>query len=135
MSITLTARRRASSKSMTSRVKKKVHALSRAAAMKMTWVVLVLQGAVLLTFTLVPAKMPPKLPMMDLLWAASRKADFYPLVLLLVCGPVLSMAAWTVRGTHRALTVLGWMAFLTVVFAFHLERVKIMLRVLAWEYL
>jgi len=135
MAMTLTARRRASSKTVTARVKKKVHALSRAAAMKLTWVVLVLQGAVLLTFALVPAKMPPRLPLMDLLWAASREAEFYPLVVLLIGGPALSLAAWTVKGTHRALLVLGWMAFLTVIFTFHLPRVKIMLRVLAWEYL
>jgi len=138
MQITLTkaaARRRKKQQSLAHRARKRLEAAGRATAMKLTWAVAALQGAVLLTFALVPANTPPRLPLMDLLWAASRKPQFSPLVALLVGGPVLSALAWQARGTHRALLVIFWSAFLAVVVAFHLERVRMMLRVLAWQYL
>lgn len=135
MPLTLTARRKAASKTVTAHARRKVVALSRSAAMKLAWMVAAMQGAVLLTFTLLPAKAPPRLPMMELIWAASRKPDFYPLVLLLTAGPILTVLAWQVRGIHRTLLFIFWTAFITAIFTFHLERVRIMLRVLAWEYL
>lgn len=138
MDIALTraqARRRKKQKSLTQKARKRLQAAGRATAMKLTWAVAALQGAVLLTFALVPAKVPPRLPLADLFWAASRKPQFYPLVALLVAGPLLSALAWHARGPHRALLVIFWSAFITVVFAFHLERVRMMLRVLAWQYL
>ncbi len=135
MEITLTSRNRRKQATIAQKAKKKVAAASRATAAKLTWCVAALQGAVLLTFALVPAKMPPNLPLMDLLWAASRRPQFYPLIALLVGGPVLSGLAWQVKGRHRAVLVLFWVTFLTILFTFHMERVRIMLRVLALEYL
>ncbi len=135
MSLSLTLRGRQSKPSISRRAHKAVATLSRAAATRLTWCVAAMQGAVLLSFALVPARMPPNLPLMDLLWASSRRPQFYPLVALLIAGPVLSVLAWQVRGWHRLTLAICWTAFIFAVLTYHSDRIRLMLRVLANQYL
>ena len=138
MSITLTARgaeKRRKQNALTQRAKRKALAVSRSAAMQMTWIIAAIQATVLLVFTIVPAKTPPDLPLADLFWAASRKPQFYPLIAVITIAPALSLIAWCVKGTHRAWITVLWAAFIATTLAFHLDRVRLMLKVLANQYL
>lgn len=108
----------------------------RAIAERASLVVLALQGAVLLALAVTPGDPPggQTLTLWQLLWAASRKPTFYPLVGLLLAGPVLTLVAWRITGRHRAWLVAGWLVFLAVAVPFFGQRLVVMLRVLWWQY-
>jgi hypothetical protein len=108
----------------------------RMIAARLALAVLLLQGAVLLTWYVTPGE-PPRgqtLTMWQLLWASSRKATFYPLVALLVAGPVLTVLACRVDGRHRLWLVCGWVGFALVATHAFSHRLEVMLRVLWWQF-
>ncbi len=111
-------------------------ARKRAIAARLALVVLALQGAVLLALAMTPGDPPggARLTLWQLLWASARKPTFYPLVGLLVAGPVLTVVAWRLRGPHRSWLVLGWGAFLAIAVPVYGFRLAVMLRVLWWQY-
>jgi hypothetical protein len=98
----------------------------------MTWAVAALQGAVLLTFAVDPSDPPQAQGLFQLLWAAAHRPSFYPLVGLLVAGPVLTGLAWCVRGPHRPWLIASWAAFLPLAILWHAHRLNVMLRIL-WQ--
>ncbi|MCG8510989.1 MAG: hypothetical protein MI741_17335, partial [Rhodospirillales bacterium] len=63
------------------------HRQWRVLAIHLTWTVLALQGAVLLTLAMTPNKTPPDGRLFELLWASARKPQFYPLIALILFAP------------------------------------------------
>jgi hypothetical protein len=107
---------------------------SRWLAGRFTHGVLLLQGAVVLTFAVTPAWwQPPPGDWLALLWAWMRKPQFYPLVALLVAGPALSIAAALVPGWHRLVLTVAWAGFAAVMCVVWGDRVETMLWVLWWR--
>ena len=101
---------------------------------KLTWIVILLQGAMLLTLAVTPPMLlPPRVRFFELIWASMHEPTFYPLVALLIGGPVLSMAALRLRGLHRAWLVASWIAFGVVIYIYHQDRMITMLRALYWS--
>jgi len=93
-------------------------------------VVALLQGAVLLTFAVTPTRWLPKPgDVWSLIWAYFHQPQFYPLLALMVGGPVLTAVAWSVRGRHRAILVITWVVFTAALFYLWRERVVTMLYV------
>ena len=99
----------------------------------MSLVVMALQGAVLLTLVLTPTELPPRITLFELLWAAAREPEFYPLVALIGAGPVLTVMACQVRGGHRPWLAVTWGAFLVALLVGFGDRVALMLRILWWQ--
>jgi len=66
------------------------------------------------------------------LWAWMNRPAFYPLVALLVGGPILSVLAWRVKGAHRWVIVLSWVAFIAIALWAFPGKVESMLRVILW---
>lgn len=106
----------------------------RAIAARMTLGVVALQAAVLLAFAVTPGEPPAGGTLWQLLWAASRRPTFYPLVALLLAGPPLTVLAWRIAGPHRRWLVAGWVVFLAVAVPLFGHRIWVMLRVLWWRY-
>ena len=99
---------------------------------RLTWLVIALQSALLLTLWVTPTWQPPKVKLFELLWAWMHRPTFYPLIALTVAGPIASVMALSCRGKHRRWLLLGWLVFITVLVGWHGERVNTMARVLWW---
>ncbi len=108
--------------------------ITRRAAHWMTWAVVLLQGAMLLTLAVTPAAAPPRGTFFQLLWASARKPTFYPFVALLIGGPALTLLAWQMRGRDRAVLIASWFVFAGLTAHFFGERVMTMWRVVWWRY-
>ncbi len=102
------------------------------ACAKLTATVVLLQWSLLLTLWVTPTWTPPKMKFFELLWAWLHRPTFYPLVALVVGGPVLSVLAWAGRGTHRIWLVISWVAFAGAIHHWFSDRFMAMLRVLWW---
>jgi len=107
----------------------------RRMAVRLTWVVVGIQAALLVTLWVTPMWLPPKMRFMELLWAWMHRPTFYPLTVLVFAGPVLSGLAWCCPGRHRLWLVASWLGLVVVVFRFHHDRVTAMLRVLWWQWI
>lgn len=103
-------------------------------AQRLTLIVLAMQGALLVALAVTPGDPPTRGTLWQLLWAASRRPTFYPLVILLMAGPPLSWLAWQVRGVHRRWLAIGWGTFTALLLVFFSHRVDVMLRVLWWQF-
>lgn len=99
----------------------------------MTWTVVALQAALLLTLAVTPGDPPRASHLLQLIWAWMHKPTFYPLVALLCAGPPLSWLAWQTPGRHRAAIALAWALFLIVLATQFGERTAVMLRILWWQ--
>lgn len=99
----------------------------------MTWAVLALQAALLLTLAVTPTDPPGGPRLLELIWAWMHKPAFYPLAALLVGGPALTWIAWRTPGRHRTALVWAWTVFLIVLIGAFGERTAAMLRVLWWR--
>lgn len=106
----------------------------RRIAQRLALVVLALQGALLVALAVTPGDPPASGTLWQLLWAASRRPTFYPLVALLLAGPPLTWAAWRVRGVHRRWLAVGWGVFGIIAMTYFAGRLAVMLRVLWWRY-
>jgi hypothetical protein len=107
--------------------------MNKRRAQRATLAVLALQGAMLLTWWVTPAWDPPRLRLLQLLWAAAHRPSFYPLAALVVAGPLLTLLAWQRKGSHRHYLLAGWAVFLLVTFGFFARRALNMLDVLWWS--
>jgi hypothetical protein len=105
----------------------------RAVSHRLTWIVIGLQSALLLTLWVTPSDPPSGSHLMMMLWAWMHRPTFYPLVALLIGGPTLSWVAWQTPGRHRTAIVLAWCIFLTILLSAFGQRVVVMLRVLWWH--
>ncbi len=105
----------------------------RMLAIRMTWAVVALQGALLLTLALTPSDPPDGPHLLQLIWASMHRPTFYPLIALLCAGPPLTFLAWRSRGEHRAVLILSWIVFLAVMSTAFGERSLVMLRILWWH--
>ncbi|MEM7626447.1 MAG: hypothetical protein AAF333_12695 [Planctomycetota bacterium] len=84
--------------------------------------VITLQAVMLLTLAVTSAWSPPRLPLIEYLWVWASHASFYPMLLLLVGGPVLTWLACRMDAKKRGVMSLSWTAFaLTLVLAFGAE--------------
>lgn len=105
----------------------------RTISQRLTWVVIGLQSALLITMWATPSDPPSGPHLLRLLWAWMHKPSFYPLVALLIAGPPLTYLAWRTPGRHRAAIVAAWLIFLTILVTAFGERTWIMLRILWWH--
>lgn len=101
----------------------------------MTWGVVLLQTALLVTLAVAPRWNPPRGQFFEVVWAWMHKPSFYPFVALLIGGPVLTFLATQVKGLHRWWLVICWSAFFILLVNFFGERVMVMGRTLWWKYL
>ncbi len=100
--------------------------------MRLTCGVVVLQGAVLLTLWVTPTWTPPRIKLIELLWAWMHQPTFYPLAVLVAAGPVMTIAAWVGRGRHRLWLVVSWLVFAVIIVRSFGDRAEAMMRVLWW---
>ncbi len=99
----------------------------------MALVVLVLQVLVLVALALTPGEPPAmRMALLERLWAAARQPTFYPLIALLIGGPVLTLLALRMAGRHQAWLAMGWCGFAFVLMIAFGHRVAVMLDVLWW---
>lgn len=98
----------------------------------LTWLVVALQSAMLLTLWVTPTWQPPRVRLFELIWAWMHRPTFYPLAALMVVGPIASVMAWCCRGRHGRWLLLSWLVFLTIMAGGFSERVSTMARVLWW---
>lgn len=99
----------------------------------MTWSVIALQAALLLTLAVTPSDPPNGPHIRQLIWAWMHKPTFYPLIALLIGGPILTALAWRTPGKHRPALLLTWVLFLFVLISAFGERTLVMLRILWWH--
>jgi hypothetical protein len=99
----------------------------------MTWVVVLLHGAMLLTLAVTPTDPPPRCRLFELIWAWMHKPTFYPFAALLLAGPPCTIIAASLRGWHRLWLALSWAVFAAAVIALHGGRVEAMVRILWWQ--
>lgn len=99
-------------------------------ASRLTTLVIALQGALLLTLWVTPTWTPPQMRLLELLWAWMHRPTFYPLVALIIGGPLLTGVAWCWPGRHRLWLIVGWLGLIILLTQFHRERILAMLRVL-----
>lgn len=98
-------------------------------APRMVWIVILLQGAMLLTlFVTKPHPLTHRIRLAELVWAWMHQPAFYPLVALLVGGPVLSVMAMSMRGQHRVWLALSWAIFALLVYVYFPDRAVSMTR-------
>lgn len=103
-------------------------------APRLVWVVIALQGAMLLTLFVTQANsLPPRVRFFELMWAWMHEPVFYPLAALLVGGPVLSVMAMGVKGHHRWWLGLSWIVFAILVYIYFPDRTVSMVRALYWS--
>lgn len=96
-------------------------------------VVMALQAALLVTLWVTPSTLPPRLTLLELLWALPRRPTFYPLLAVLTAGPTLTLIACQLRGRHRIWLLIAWPMFVTVLVTLFGERVALMLRIVWWQ--
>lgn len=101
--------------------------------MRLTWIVVGLQAALLLTLAATPTDPPSGSHFWQLIWAWMHKPTFYPLVALICAGPPLTWLAWQTPGRHRAALVLAWAVFGFILFTAFAHRTLVMLRILWWQ--
>ncbi len=90
-----------------------------------------MQGAVLLTFAVTPSWWLPEAGgFWAMVWAYFHQPQFYPLVVLLIGGPMLTVVAWHTNGPHRTWLFVAWCVFLIVLFWHWQDRVVVMVDVL-----
>ena len=78
---------------------------------------------------------PPESRVFRLLWASRLDPlVFYPMFLVVTLGPVLSLAAWAVKGRHRWALGVTWALSLAVCLGVYPAQTRGMLRVLWWRY-
>lgn len=106
----------------------------RRIARYLTGIVAALQLVVLGAMWADPASEPLGLLPFQLLWAWMHQPSFYPLILALTIGPVVSVLAWRVRGPHRVWLVISWAVFAAVIYSCFYSRVMLKLDVLWWQY-
>ncbi|MFA9477070.1 hypothetical protein ACERK3_02060 [Phycisphaerales bacterium AB-hyl4] len=106
----------------------------RRVAEHMAMVVLALQATLLLTFQVTPSRLPPRLTLLELLWALPQRPTFYPFIAVFLAGPPLTVLACRVPGKHRTWLIVGWIIFLSLLLTFFGDRVSLMLRILEWQF-
>ncbi len=99
----------------------------------LTWGVVLLQCSLLVTLAVTPTWTPPRMKIAELFWAWLHKPEFYPLVALVVLGPILTFLATQIRGVHRWWLVICWSAFFILIVNFFGDRMLLMGRAL-WGY-
>ena len=107
----------------------------RQVAGRLTGVVVGCQAPFLVTLWVTPVWLPPKMRFIELVWAWMHRPTFYPLMVLVIAGPILSAVAWCCPGRHRLRLVASWLGLAVVLFWFHHDRVTAMLRVLWWQWI
>ncbi|MEX2213357.1 MAG: hypothetical protein WD768_04475 [Phycisphaeraceae bacterium] len=100
----------------------------------LTWGVVLLQTAMLVTLAVTPTWQPPRVTFFELIWAWMHQPTFYPFAALLIGGPALTILAWTIKGWHRAALVVAWCCFAVLLHHHFGERVGTMWRVIVWQY-
>lgn len=84
--------------------------------------VMALQAVMLLTLAVTTAWQPPPVRAIEYLWVWASHASFYPMLLLLIGGPVLTWLACRIDTKKRGVMTVSWAAFgLTLVLAFGSE--------------
>lgn len=92
-----------------------------------------LQAATVLAVALYSPVKPPEGTWPQRLWAAARLPMFYPLVMLIVTGPWITLAIWVLHRKLRAWTVASWLVFLWAVSYWQHQHFFAMLKVLWWR--
>ncbi|MEO1237531.1 MAG: hypothetical protein AAFX76_12155 [Planctomycetota bacterium] len=103
---------------------------------RMSWAlaaaVIVLQVGMLGTLAVTTQWDPPKVRVIEALWAWMQQVSFYPALLLLVGGPVLTWLACRMDRKRLRVLSVSWAAFgLTLVLAFGAEAQVVLLSL--WE--
>ena len=106
----------------------------RQLAQRMTALVAALHGALLLTLALDEDPLPWEVGLFELLWAAAHRPMFYPLVAVLIAGPVLTALAWRVPGRHRHYLLGIWGVSVLLLGTVFAERIRLMLEILHWRF-
>ncbi|MEM1108819.1 MAG: hypothetical protein AAGH99_09040 [Planctomycetota bacterium] len=84
--------------------------------------VVTLQAAMLATLAVTTQWQPPKVRVIEALWAWTQNASFYPMLMLLIGGPLLTWLALSLDRKKLAVLSASWAAFgLTLVLAFGAE--------------
>jgi hypothetical protein len=101
---------------------------------RLVWCVALLQAGMLLTlFVTRPAWYWTRSHLLGLLWAWAHQPAFYPLMALLLGGPLLSVMAWRIRGSHRAWLLVAWAVFIPLVLVYYPDQIRMMLDSLQWS--
>ena len=106
----------------------------RQLAGRLTLAVAALHGALLLTLALDEDPLPWEVGLFELLWAAAHRPMFYPLVAVLIAGPVLTALAWRVPGRHRHYLLGIWGVSVLLLGTVFAERMRLMLEILHWRF-
>ncbi|MEM1356516.1 MAG: hypothetical protein AAF593_05175 [Planctomycetota bacterium] len=94
--------------------------------------VIALQAALLGTLAVTTQWQPPKVRMIEALWAWAQNVSFYPLLLLLIGGPLFTWLAFSMDRKKLGVLSASWAVFgLTLVLAFGAEA-QVMLKTL-WQ--
>lgn len=102
-------------------------------AAHLTWLVIVLQAAMLVTLRVSkPLPRPPRIQFFELIWAWMHEPHFYPLAALVAGGVPLTIIAMTIKGSHRIALGIAWMTFAVLIAIYDAQRFLLMLRSLYW---
>jgi len=94
--------------------------------------VISLQAVMLLTLAVTTQWQPPRLSVIEAVWAWAQNVSFYPALLLLIGGPLFTWLAFSMDRKKLGVLSLSWALFgLTLVLAFGAEA-QLMLKSL-WE--
>lgn len=84
--------------------------------------VIALQAVMLLTLAVTTSWQPPKVRVIEALWAWAQSTSFYPMLLLLIGGPLFTWLAFRMDRKKLGVLSLSWAAFgVTLVLAFGAE--------------
>lgn len=84
--------------------------------------VIALQAVLLLTLAVTTAWQPPAIPAIEYLWVWAANVSYYPMLLLIVGGPLLTWLACRLDIKKRNVMSLAWTAFgFTLVLVFGAE--------------
>ncbi|MEM9417577.1 MAG: hypothetical protein AAGA25_00800 [Planctomycetota bacterium] len=114
----------------------KPKAASKSAKPRLSWVlataVISLQAAMLGTLAVTTQWQPPKVRMIEAIWAWAQNVSFYPLLLLLIGGPLFTWLACSLDRKKFGVLTTSWAVFgLTLIIAFGAEA-QVMFMTL-WE--
>ncbi|MBB6430814.1 hypothetical protein [Algisphaera agarilytica] len=103
---------------------------------RLSWVlataVIALQAGMLTTLAVTTQWQPPKVRMIEALWAWAQNASFYPLLLLLIGGPLFTWMACSLDRKKFGVMTTSWAVFgLTLVIVFGAEA-QVMFKTL-WQ--
>lgn len=94
--------------------------------------VIALQGGMLATLAVTTQWQPPKVRVIEAIWAWTQNVSFYPLLLLLIGGPLFTWLALSLDRKKLGVLSASWAVFgLTLILAFGAEA-QIMLKTL-WQ--